>query len=166
VDFRRAAYDAVWTAGSEIMSAVSLIVCEKMPRFAPALRTALGDRPIVIVELRGLAQCETAAAGAPASLLAVEVTATNLTAVIDLMDRIGQRFSQLRWAALISPEHVAVEPLLREAGAIDVLRSTLEAPRLARLARRHLDLAPAEEFDLHESIDRRMPWHAYRVASA
>ena len=148
------------------MSAASLIVCEKTPRFAPALRTALDSSPISMVELRGLAQCEAAIAEAPASLLAVEVTAANLTAIIDLTDRVGRRFSQSRWAALITPELGRAESLLREAGAIDVLSSTLEAPRLARLARCHLALAPAEEFDLHESIDRRMPWPAYRVASA
>jgi len=166
VDFPPAAYDAIWTAGSEIMSAASLIVCEKMPRFAPALRAALGDRPIAMVELRGLAQCEAVVAESPASLLAVEMTASNLTAVIDLMDRIGRRVSQSRWVALLTPELGPIEPLLREAGAIDVLSTTLEAPRLARLARRHVAMAPAEDFDLHELIDRRMPWPAYRVASA
>jgi hypothetical protein len=78
-----------------------------------------------------------------------------LTAVIDLMDRIGRRFSQSRWAALLTPELGPIEPLLREAGAIDVLSATLEAPRLARLARRHITLAPAEAFDLHVSDDTR-----------
>src|SRR4029453_3314929 len=102
----------------------------------------------------------------PASLLAVEMIAFDFTAVIDLMDRIGRSFSHSRWGALLTPELGPLEPLLREAGAIDVLSSTLEAPRLARLARRHAAMAPAEEFDLHELIDRRMPWPAYRVAGA
>jgi hypothetical protein len=119
-----------------------------------------------MIELRGLAQCEAAVAETPASLLAAEITVTNLTAVIDLMDRIGRRFSQSRWVALLTPELGPAQLLLREAGAIDVLSTALEAPRLARLARRHLALAPTEAFDLHELINRRMPWPAYRVVSA
>ena len=149
-----------------MMSAASLIVCEKTPRFAPALRAALGSSPISMIELRGLGQCEASVAEAPASLLAAEITVTNLTAVIDFMDRIGRRFSQSRWTALITLDLGPVEPLLREAGAIDVLTTTLEAPRLARLARRHVALAPVQAFDLHELIGRRMPWPAYRVANA
>jgi hypothetical protein len=148
------------------MPAASVIVCEKSPRWAAALRGAVDSAGPALLECRSLAQAVRALEESPASLLAVETTAANLSSVVQLLDRLGRQFGQSRCAALFEANCGSWEPLVREAGAIDVLHSTLEAPRLARLARRHLALAPVENLDLDDWISQRMPWPAYSPANA
>ena len=148
------------------MPAASVIVCEKSPRWAVALRGAMGSAGPAVLQSRGLAQAVRALEESPASLLAVETTAANLSSVVQLLDRLGRRVGQSRCAVLLGANSGSWEPLLREAGAIEVLHSTLEAPRLARLARRHLALAPVENLALDDWISQRMPWPAYSLANA
>ena len=57
-------------------------------------------------------------------------------------------------------------PLLRQAGAVDVICSLLEAPRLARLARRQLTLAPKQAISFDEFVAERMPWRAYATTES
>jgi len=145
------------------MTAAKIIVCEKSPRFAVALRSS-GGQTLPLIEIRGLTQCEHALAEAPASLAAIEITAANLTSALPFISRIARHFPRARWVAMIRPELAQAASLLREAGALDVLSSTLEAPRLARLARRHLALIPAADESLAEWIGGQMPWSTLAAA--
>jgi len=137
-----------------------LILCEKTSRWAIAFSVAAGRRPLPLVETRSLVQCEAALAASPAALVAVEATPANLAALIELSLRIAERYPRARWAGLLSPETSTAASLLREAGAIEVLENTLDAPRLLRLARRHAARVPQPPLGLRESIFRRLPWPA------
>jgi hypothetical protein len=140
-----------------------LILCEKTGRWAAALRISLDAAGPQLVETRSLAACEEALAQSPASLVAVEVTVANLEAVVEFLRQSSQRFGQSVVVALLTVDTAAAASLLREAGAIEALRSVLEAPRLARLAGRQFALAPAEQLSLREFTAQRMPWAAHRT---
>ncbi|HZN33853.1 MAG TPA: hypothetical protein VFB80_08535 [Pirellulaceae bacterium] len=142
------------------MSAVRLIVCEGQGRWAAALRASLGGDASLIAETRSLSQCEQALSAAPASVVAVEAAADNAQAVIAFFLR-AARFPQARLAALVAAEFADAEPLLREAGALDVLSTVADAPRLAQLALRQKKLQPEEPQSLEEFIGQRLPWPAH-----
>jgi hypothetical protein len=144
------------------MSPCRLIICEKASHWSLALRVALTRSPPAIVETRGLAHAEAALADSPASLIALETTTANLDAVLDFLDRARTTFPDAQLVGLLPNESASAAPLLREAGAIDVLHSVLDADRLARLARRHFALAPARgPLTLREFAAERLPWPAY-----
>ncbi len=138
-----------------------LIVCEKTNRWATALRAALGRSPLQVVETRGLAGCATALADAPASLVAVEVTAANLDQAVEFVVQTGRRFPRVLVVALLTEETASAERLVQEAGAVDVIGSVLDAPRIVRVARRHYSLAPPAELGFVELVQQRMPWAAH-----
>jgi hypothetical protein len=143
------------------MSAPRLIICEKTSRWATALRRALSDNPVQIAEARSIALCELALAESPTSLVAIEITTANLSAVLELVSRIRIEFSQARIVALLAPELAPAEAIFREFGAIDVATWTHEAERIARLVRVYVDSAPRENLSMSELIAERMPWKAY-----
>jgi hypothetical protein len=108
--------------------------------------------------------CVEALAQTPASLVAVEVSAVNIEAVVDFVLQTRTRFPRCAIAALIATEAFSAVPVLREAGAIDAISSVLESPRLARLARRQFSLAPQADLDDRQFVAERMPWAAYATA--
>jgi hypothetical protein len=137
-----------------------LIVCEKTNRWATGLRAAVGRDRLQIVETRSLTGCEAALSEAPASLAAVEVRAANLDQLVDFVVQLGRRFPRALVVALLAEETTSAERLMQEAGAIDVIGSVLDAPRVARLARRHFAACPPPELDLQELAGQRLPWAA------
>lgn len=148
------------------MSMCRLIVCEKTSRWATALRSALASelagQPPPIAETRSLSQAEAALCASPASLVAFEITAANLAAALDFLDRARRQFSSAQFVALLPADKTAAAPLLREAGAIDVATSVFEANRVARLTRRHFALAPtAPQQTISALLTQRLPWSAY-----
>jgi hypothetical protein len=140
------------------MPHAKIIFCEKSGRWAAALRRALGEGAVPICETRSLEQCEEALRAGPSSLVAVEATAKTLEPLLALIARGGQTDPFARFVALLDADLDRVEPLLREAGAVDVLHSLREAPTLARLAQRHLTLVPQANRTLGEAIAERLPW--------
>src|SRR5262245_32095511 len=146
------------------MPSCRLIVCEKSNHWAPSLRDALADDPAqgppTIVETRSLAGCEAALAAAPASLVAIEITATNLEAVLSSMARIQEQYPRAALVGLLTAEAISAAELVREAGAIDAVSSVLDTPRVARLARRQLATAPQQELSFQEFVAEQMPWPA------
>jgi hypothetical protein len=147
------------------MSIARLIVCEKTGRWARLFRRALPAGQLVS-EARGLAPCGRLLAEAPASLVAVEATEANLEALIDSLCDWTRDYPAARFIALINAGDAPFEPLLREAGALDVLSSAGGVPAAARLVRRHLSRAPREELSWRDAIFARLPWAAWATRSA
>jgi hypothetical protein len=143
-----------------------LILSEKSARWAAAFRAALDKSQSQIIETRSLAGCEEALAASTASFAAIEVTASNLEATLDFVRRISSYYPNAALVALLSPESLAAAPLLREAGAIDVAASVLDAPRLARLAQRHHQLAPLEPLTPRQFLVERLPWPSHATNSS
>lgn len=144
---------------ADCMPASRLIVCEKTGRWAAALRGAGAN----VSSVRSLAQCE-AAIAAEAGVAAVEITPANLEATVHWLSRVALR-PGVHLAALLPAELSAAEPLLREAGAIDMLSSVSAAPRLARLAARGRR-AETPAMSLSELVSQRLPWPQRASASA
>src|SRR5262245_29411191 len=147
------------------MPACRFILCEKTSRWAAAFRATLGKSQLQIVETRSLRGCEEALAASPASFIAIEVTNSNLEATLDFVRRVSSHNPNAALVALLAVETSAAAPLLREAGAIDVAASVLEAPRLVRLAQRHHQLAPLEPLAPRQFLAERLPWPSHATSS-
>jgi DNA-binding NtrC family response regulator len=148
------------------MSTCRLIVCEKSSHWAAALRGSLaGERPAVR-EVRSLAHVERALVESSSSVVALEVSTANLEAVLVFLERAARHFDQARFVGLVASGLAQAAPLLREAGAIDVLVSVVEIKRLARLAQRHHAIAPpADPRTMRQFVAERLPWPAYASQS-
>jgi DNA-binding NtrC family response regulator len=142
------------------------ILCEKTTRWASALRAQLAKSRLQLVETRSLPGCAEALAASPASFVAIEITPNNLEPVLDLIRRIAAHYSHAVVAALLSAETLAAAPLFREAGAIDVASSVLQAPRLIRLAQKHYDQAAADPLTARQFVSERLPWPSHATSSS
>ena len=133
------------------MSIAKLIICEKVPRWAPALRALLSaDTPLV--EVRSLTQCTAALAEAPDSAVLIEITGGHLESAAAFVLDHSRRLSSACFLAALPAEMVGAEGLLREIGVAMVFFSTLEAGQAAKLAMRHLALHPPSEQSLAEAV--------------
>jgi len=153
------------------MPACRLIVFEKTSHWAVVLRAELAGNAPRLVEERSWAGCQAAAGQWPASLVAIEVTAANVEAAVERVVWVTREYPRCRVAALLEAEFAEREPLaaellLREAGAIEVIRSVLEVPRLARLARRMAAHAPRTNQSIEEFVADRMPWPGLAAPAA
>src|SRR5690349_16486376 len=110
------------------MSNCRLIICEKTSHWGPLLRWRLGRRQRQVVETRSLAGCEAALVEAPASLVAVEVTAGNLEAAFDFLSSVRRRFPRAAVVVFLAPDVEQARLMLLEAGAIETITSVLQAP--------------------------------------
>lgn len=142
------------------MPAARLILCEKSTRWAAAVRAA-ADPALTLIETRALGQAATALAEQPGSLVACEVQLAQLEAALAFLDQAARRDPRARFVGLLMPEAEAWAPLLREAGACDVLTFTGEVGRLVRLAQRQPLLPTPEPEDPRAAIVDRLPWAAY-----
>ncbi|MDX1947398.1 MAG: hypothetical protein SFU86_18500 [Pirellulaceae bacterium] len=139
------------------MPSARLIVCEKTGHWAGLFRRALAGRE-VLAETRSLAECGRQLGASPASVVAVEVTAGNLEAILRTLPRWSAEYARARFLALTTRELAAAESLLREAGTLAVLQCAADVPLAVRLAHRHLALAPAAELPWREALLARLPW--------
>jgi hypothetical protein len=146
------------------MPAFRLIVCERTGRWAALFRRALARQRMPIAETRSLAECGRQLAASSASVAAVEVSAANLENVIKLLPAWAREFPAARFVTVADGELAALEPLLREAGALDVLYLGSDVPRAAQLAIRRRALAPAEQLPWRQAIASRLPWAAWASA--
>jgi len=146
------------------MQPCRFILCERTNHWAAALRSELAGASPKVVETRSLAACESELALSPESLVALEATLLGAEAILDFIVRIRRAYPRAPIAAFVSSETSAMASLLREAGAVEVIGSVLDTPRLARLACRQFALAPEPELSLRELAFVRMPWPAYASA--
>ena len=139
-------------------STCALIVVEPTSHFAPVLRSILKERNLRVVECRSLADCETWLAAFPWSVLAVTATAENSSLVVAFLRTLRERFDHAWGVGLVPVEAVALEPLLREAGAVEVLCSVVQAERLAHLVLRQAARAPRQTCAEEAWLAARLPW--------
>jgi len=135
-----------------------MIICEKTGRWAVAFRRALGEERELIVQVRGLTDCTRQLALSPGSIVAAEVTAGNLDALLVAVPDWLRRFPHCRVIAMLESDVLATETMLREAGVVAVLNATREAPSVIRLIQRHLESAPTDDLPLEQAIQRSLPW--------
>ncbi|MEX0678528.1 MAG: hypothetical protein WD063_15715 [Pirellulales bacterium] len=141
----------------------SVIVCERRGIWAAGLRRHL-PREIRVCETRLLADCRRELAGAPPSLVVVELSESNLAAALDLVADAVRRFPLARVVAVAERGWEPYEWLLREAGAIHFTTQPRKADTLARLAVRHVARVPLPRTTLVAEIWDSLPWHDTAVS--
>lgn len=139
-------------------STCSLIVVEPDSHWGPVLRSALAGRGLSVVECRSLAECEQRLTAFPWSVAALFATLPNSAPVIAFLAELRQRWEHAWGVGLVSVEATALEPLLREAGAVDVLCSVVQADRLVRLALRQAAAAPPQRCSDEAWLEELLPW--------
>lgn len=149
---------------------VGLTIVESEPRWEPAARLRLpplmGDRTWLRVRaVEETPAVATRFAAHRAEVVLLVGTADNLHATLLATRRLRAAPGVAVAAALAGPlagqGFDSVADALREAGAVIVLRSPLEIPRLARPILRHTDRVAArldDESTARQSVWRRLPW--------
>jgi hypothetical protein len=127
------------------MSRCPWIICERGSRWAPALRTALTKyalKPAPIHEVRSLAELGERIDQRREAFVFIEVTSANFGAALSWLATRAGGASNCRFFAGLDRSLVelsAVAAALREAGAIDVLKSPRQMQSAIRLGFRHGD---------------------------
>lgn len=142
------------------MATCRVIVLEKTGRWSAALR-AIGQKGLPpVVQARTLSELRDWLRKSPGSLVALEATAANFSAVSSLIGDLQTRFPNAAIAVLVDAQTQRAENLLREAGVHDVISSVLEIQRLARMACRLAAQSPPPDVVLPEFINQTLPWPA------
>lgn len=145
-----------------------LLVCARTSRWVAALRPRL-DGYLDLAETRSPRECLNALAEAPASLVAWESNVARLSEAIEALGEMERRYPLARLVALcdeVSAQASAVlsEEWLREAGAVHVVRSPLDAEVIVKLARRHAARLPEARRDWAERVWEELPWRPARAS--
>lgn len=147
-------------------STCALVVVEPEDHWGPVLRRALQGRSLSALECRSLAECERHLAVFPWSVVALFATPENSHSVVAFLTGLRQRWEHAWGVGLVSVEAIALEPLLREAGAVDVLCSVLQADRLIRLAQRQAAKAPRQRRAGEDWPQALLPWGPQSASEA
>jgi DNA-binding NarL/FixJ family response regulator len=141
----------------------AIIVCEPTGQWAGALRRALGDEPLRLVETRRTVDAWQELVDSPRSVLALAWSAERRAELAEFADRVGRRFPQARVVVLVDRSERREELLAHELGAVHVCSSPRQAVAVVRLARRHLGPQPEAHWpamdDAIDEIWQRLPWN-------
>ena len=94
----------------------------------------------------------------PGSFLVVELTTANAEALLGRIATFQRDFPWACLAVVAERSLVDYEWLARELGAVWFATSLRELAPIARLARRHVERAPAPRGDVAERIFSGLPW--------
>lgn len=146
------------------MTKPRVILCERSGAWASAIARRLpGD--ICLRQTRGLAEAAGELAEAPTSLLALEVTRQNFTAVLAQVSEIERKLSPARVIILAQRGLGDYEWLFREAGAIYFTSSPRELSGLVNLTLRHFSRLPAPAaLSLAAQVWDALPWSDLAMA--
>jgi len=146
------------------MKPAGLIICEQTRRWTVAVRHALrlGGKAmpaVTLYQVRRLAEIDEPLQEAPGSIVAVEVTSANLSGVLSWLSRLEQRDRWARSVALVTPEVVAQQSMLREAGARLAITSPRHVEPLIDFVTWHITRVPTPQQTESERIRSRLPWN-------
>jgi DNA-binding response OmpR family regulator len=134
-----------------------LIVCEQTGRWAAALRLALENERLRIVETRSLAECGERLEESPEALVAVELTPANLDAVLEWLLNFERNFPDARVVVLADRGLEGYELLARELGAVHFTTSPRQLDQMIPLVRAFQPRRPGE-LSPTEQILADLPW--------
>ena len=134
-----------------------LIVCERMGRWAVALRRELADAGVRVWETRTFADCWEELADSPASFVILEL-GPDVEGLLRRLTRRSREFPAARTAVVADRRLTDHQWLMREAGAVHFVCSLRRVGPLAQLACRHLAQVPPPQQSLTERIWSNLPW--------
>lgn len=132
------------------------ITCERTGRWAVALRRAMPE--IVLRETRTAAECGDELAAAPASVVAIEVSAARLDEAAAFVADLAGRYPSARVVVVAERGLAQYEWLFRELGAAAWTDSPRDLAAVVAIARRHLAEAASPAPGIREQILARLPW--------
>jgi hypothetical protein len=100
----------------------------------------------------------------PAALVALEISPENAEIACARLADLTQRFARVSVVLMADRKLRPVEWLLREAGAVEVLFSLGDLPRLQSVLRRFWDQMPSSQTSFRDHIWSRLPWPRYATA--
>jgi hypothetical protein len=133
-----------------------VVLCERAPRYAIAIRRLLPD--VKVLETRHLDDATAALQVSPDALLVLDVEARKAPQTIAFLAQLQGELPRVRTIAGIPCASVPWELLLREAGAAYVLTTPRKLNSLAPWMRAHLARAPQPQISLRERVWQRLPW--------
>ncbi len=139
---------------------MQVIVCESRGGWAAALRPVL-PAGVRVLESRSLAECQAHLLAAPASLIVVELTASNGSQVIECVESWRRRFPACAIVLAAARELAVWRDLAGEAGALYLLTSSRELADVATIFDRHYRRFPQPATATAERI-----WNELPLASA
>jgi hypothetical protein len=134
------------------------IVYERTGLWARGLRGEPAAAGLRIHEVRSLADCWEMLDRFPSSFVVVEVSRSEIGAVLARLTRWEREYPFARTAVVAERSLAGWEWVLREAGAVWFTASRRELLALAAIARRHLKQVPEPEMGIVERIWSRLPW--------
>ena len=140
------------------MTRAQLILWERTTCWAPALRQAISDQPIRLVETRTWTECLGYLCEASGSVVALELAEQGAKNVLAALEELDRRFPGAVPIVLAARGMRAHGPLMREAGAMRFVSSPRRLEVVAQLVRRHLDRMPDQTDDQRDAVWARMPW--------
>jgi hypothetical protein len=134
----------------------TMVVCERAPRYAIALRRLFPG--VKLIETRHLEEAAAALLAAPEALLVIDVEARKTPQAVALLSELQAEQRQVRTIAGVAQVTPQWELLLREAGASLVISSPRSLERFQPWMRRHLARTTEPKLTLRERVWRRLPW--------
>ncbi len=161
--------ESQFATGSPLVSTTArLILCERQRTWLGAFCQSLRDADIrggdrLLRETRRLDQCAEMLGRWPASFVALEVDEKNFAEVLDWLRWLDGRFPQALAVALCRAWPRLPAWVLREAGAVHVVRSVRDAAVAVAVAGRHFAGLPRAKQTVVEQILAELPWGERRV---
>lgn len=135
-----------------------LLVCEQSGIWAAALRRETGGLEVPLDESRSLKQCVEQLSGAPASLVALELTRERLGEVLEFLTALERDFPLAAVMVLAQRGLEPCEEIVREAGATCFVVSPRRLPAVVASVRTHFQRYPARYNGGVEAIWATLPW--------
>ncbi|MBL8829570.1 MAG: hypothetical protein JNM18_21505 [Planctomycetaceae bacterium] len=145
------------------LHAPPLVFCEKTGQWATwwrGIRPSTGTPPATVIETRSLAACREELNGQPAAFVVLELTAANLSAVLDLLADQERLWPRAAIVVVADRSLGDWEPIVREAGALAWSTSPRRLRPLVEMACRHTALHARPYETIHAAIDASLPWRS------
>jgi hypothetical protein len=142
------------------MPIAPLIVLERDGHWAAALRLAIDDLSVRLVEARSWDECWRRLEECPSALVAAELTEANSPTMIVTMGRIERRFPQAALLILAERRLASYRSVLSEAGALHFITSPRELRGVKEILRRRnrLSESTASASSRLDEIVAELPW--------
>jgi hypothetical protein len=129
-----------------------LVLCERRGRWADRIRRYVNQPRLKVIETRSLSECSERLSEYGWAIVGLELTEASFDRNIVWWLGLARTFPQAEVLALCDCPPRGTDDLCRELGAIDIMKSELDALRLSSLVDRYLS-QPAFETLKQDSAD-------------
>jgi hypothetical protein len=135
-----------------------LIVLERDGHWATALRLAISEPAVRLVEVRSWDECWRRLQEHPSALVAVELTDANIDAVVAALGRIERKFPQAAPLIFAERKLAPYRGVLCEAGALHFVTSPRELGGVNEILCRRSHFSVTDASNGLDEIVAELPW--------